>query len=257
MNKLKQGLSILTLTMLLLAVAAAPILLMSYKNERMINQITVSVLSDDEEAVPELQNYDVRERLKVIEESTGVVEQQQDAIPEEKREEVLRKFKEQLSVLTKLGAVPPFDFTGEQQSSVSKRTYMSTQNSGRFVSILLVNVEYAGYRISGFMDAQTSLIYGFTIVANENQLVYDPNVISEEGFLEYLQIDSEEIDEHGDSICTASYYADEIFSLFAAKYNKDTHLIERYHFGFNGGERAREYTTVKDKNATLEIEPVQ
>lgn len=255
MNKIKQGLSVLLLSILLVSVAVAPILVMKYKNDRMFNHINVTALPKErEDEKLKEQNYDVNERLYIIRKSSNVIEQQADMISEEKRREILQGMEEQFQRLVELGCLPQIVFPDSYQAAIYKTTYMAPHNPTESISLWGINVSYDGYFISAYMDSDLSVLYGFTLMSDEEPFLFTIAEQPEEKFLEYLGLGSSSVDKEGERYLAESYLAENIISMFIATYNEDTQEIHSFYFAGNGTRRYNIVTSLNQNGSTCLVE---
>lgn len=235
MSRVKQGLGVLAIFGLLVTVAAAPILVMMYKNNRMFGRINVTslpVVEGDGEKTQ--QSSDIRERLCIIREAPNVIVQQADAVSDEKKRDIVSIMEEELEKLTGLGIIPQLVFPDVYQASVSKITYIKSQNPKEAVSLWEMHVRYEGLDIIAYMDTDVFLLYGFDIIFEGENSLYSVMELPEEEFLQYLQLGLESVDEEGERFSVAAYYSESIISVFAATYDEKEQKVHSFEFGSQG-----------------------
>lgn len=261
MSKRKQSFCILLFVVLLTVTAAAPILLMTYENSRMLNRVTVSTLSAEEtEGQNSPRVYDTRKRLEIIRLASGVIEQQTELLSEEQQGDIVRAMKEQLERLADAEVLPRLGFSDEYSATVHKKTYIISQNPNDSVSIWTIFVQYLEFQVVAYMDMNTSLLYGFNIISDNNNLSYAPQVQPQEEFLTYLQLEGESPGEEGESFYANTYYGANIISVFVAIYDEKTQQVISYNlgdYGISGKKALKEYTTIKGEEAESEVAPSQ
>lgn len=202
MNNLKQNIKILTLFVLLIVVTATPLFLIEFSNERLINQLNIVTIQkesmDDEYSENPSTNYNTAERIQVIRNAqnskTGAVtEQQLIYLSDEEERNLIDSVEAQLAVLHNLGALPQFEFPNEYNTIISKTSYINTLNPNNSVGVWFINIEYPNMVVNLQMDTETSILYQVSISSNTDTLDYDHSQLSFLSFLNYLQIEPQNL----------------------------------------------------------------
>lgn len=202
MNNIKQNTKIITLFALLIVVAATPLLLIESNNERILNKLNIVTIQnesmDDGHSDDLSSNYNITERIQIIRNAqtskTGAVtEQQLSYLSDEEERSLINSMEAQLAILNNLGVLPKFEFSKEYNTRISKTTYINTLDPNNSVSVWYITVEYSDILVNVQMDTETSILYQVFISSYTDTLDYDPSQLSFLSFLNYLQIEPQNL----------------------------------------------------------------
>ncbi len=257
MNRLKQGIKIAMMFVLLFAIVCAPLGYMEYQNRRMIDKITLSPirLSWTDSVKEPAQDYNFWERIGMVNQSVRV---QSSALTEFGNESVadlaaaglVRTMEEQLKKLCEYNALPELELSEPTAVSVFKETYTSADEANQSdlsLSVWEITAEYENYYICAYMDAEISALYDITIIAESQSIIYDAGAsaavgsagfiydadISEVGFLKYLLDFSPvpDVKERDELFTANAYYSEDTIVLRLYSVNKETNRYTSYRFG--------------------------
>lgn len=233
----KQRLIIALLFCLLGTMAAAPIMLLDRSSAQLINAVHAEAMSSGWEILPPsgLESFDSFQRILTIKSSLAlssdmVVSMQEDILSGERTTQLAEKAKEQLLILQQADALPSIDLSGGYRPIILRRSYMDMQNPDGAVSILRVQLHYADYYVDVYMDADAWVLYDVSITAREGRLLYSSDVLSPEGFLEYLESTSDGREKNGEVFDVMAMYDKRAIRLFVFSRNRQTGEITQYNF---------------------------
>lgn len=241
MKKLKQGIKVIIMFVLLFAIVGTPLLFMEYQNRRIINEIVLSPMQPVQiDGKNELiQDYNIWERIGII---TQTIKVRSSILTDFKNEEIanlavteiIKTMEKQLTTLCEYNALPELTFSNLIEASVFKETYAYQPeeiSSKLSISIWAIQAEYEDYYIYAYMDTEMSALYDITILSQNDDFVYQPD-ISKNGFLEYLLTFSPVSDIYvGDELFMANgSYTEQIISLHLCSINEVTNQFTNYRF---------------------------
>lgn len=234
MSALKQNICILFLFALLVAVASIPLFLISYNNSRLMDNVIIADLPlQSGNNQQHAQSYNVWERMKTVKEAEVVIEQPSYSLLYEIKDNVIGAMEDQLRELQALKALPPFTFTTDYQSAISKKTYISPQNPKDALNVWIIHAEYPDFYVNTYMDIETHVLYSITITSKPETFLYERDSLSKDGFLAYLQPDAKDIKEQEERFDIAGYYSEKSISLFVISHNERSQKTTTYTFDDN------------------------
>lgn len=200
MEKQKQWIKILLLFMLLLFIAAAPLILADGQSDRLMNKVVLSPNETDDQSAEKGGAFqgNMWERIKCIRQFSDIsVKTETDTVffLEQAQEELIRTMEEQMNAIERYHALPHLDFTAAQRAESTKMIYWqgdSQLESG--ISAWNLWVEYPSFSVSAHMDAESSALYEVTILfhASKKTDVIFSSDMNKNGFFQYLNSFSKE-----------------------------------------------------------------
>lgn len=214
MRKLNKNFKIASLFLLLLVVAATPVLITEFRNQRLIDKPNIIAISTKSLEIDGNTNFDnniikrIQTIVKVRTSKTGVTTEQQISVKDKISNELIESFKEQIIILQKIQALPQFDITNEYSIDyLEKTTFMDSINPDNLVSVWNIAISYQGLGIRGIMDIDTSVIYEISIYSEDDNIQLNKSQVSVEEFLKYLKIDPNKVEQKYDHIY--HFYSDD------------------------------------------------
>ncbi|NBI61991.1 hypothetical protein D3Z38_02650 [Clostridiales bacterium] len=194
MRKQKQWVEILLLFMVLILIAATPLILADEQSSSLMNKVVLSPNEADDQPAGKISasQESMWDRIRCIRQFSYVkvmTETDSAFFSKQAKEELIRTMEEQLTAIKKHHALPSLDFTAMRRAESSKIIYWQDNaqlESG--VSTWYLCVEYPNFSVYAHMDAETSALYEVTIlfdVSKKASLIFSSD-INEKGFLQYL-----------------------------------------------------------------------
>lgn len=242
MNRLKQGIKIIIMFVLLIAVVGTPLFYMEYQNQHMIDEIILSpiepIQTGGDNVTP--QDYNLWERINIVNQSVKVVSSsliadfKNENVANQALTEIIKTMEKQLMTLCEYNALPDLMFSDVLQVSVFKETYtLQTEalRSELSISVWAIEAEYENYHIYAYMDIELSALYDVTIQAKKQNFVYESDITAN-GFLEYLMTFSDipDVQEHKELFSANGSYSGQTIVLHLYSVNKETNKFTSYRF---------------------------
>lgn len=253
MSRLKQGIQIIMIFVLLFTVVVAPLLYMQHQNRHMLNEITLSPMrpiqtgGKDEPA----QDYNIWEHIGIVNQAVEVSSSVLSAFNNENIAnlaitEIIKAMEKQLTTLCEYHALPDLTFSDVLQVSVSKKTYTyktETIRSDLSISVWAIDAEYENFIVYAYMDTKISALYDVVIQSKNDYFVYG-NDISENEFLEYLLTFSPipDMQKREEMYAANGYYMGKTIVLHLYSVNKKTNKFTAYRFS----ERNKSESSISD-----------
>lgn len=241
MSRLKQGIQIIMIFVLLFAVVGAPLVYMQYQNRHMLNEVRLAPMQPwQTDAKNEIaQDYNIWERIGIINQSVRVSSPflsafKDESIANQAIAEIIKAMEKQLTTLHEYHALPDLTFSDVLEASVSKETYTyktETIRSDLSISVWAIHAEYESFHVYVYMDTKISALYDVTIQSKKNYFIYGKD-ISENGFLEYLQTFSPipDVQEREEMYTAYGSYMGKTVALYLYSVNKETNKFTEYKF---------------------------
>lgn len=238
MNRLKQGINITVMFVLLVAVVGAPLFYMEYQNQHMINEVILSPMEPIQTGSDNItpQDYNLWERIKIVNQSVKVASSsiitdfKNENVANQAITEIVKNMEKQLTTLCEYNALPDLAFSDVLQVSVFKETYI-LQTEVLSISVWAIYAEYENYHVYAYMDTELSALYDVTIQAKKQNFIYETD-ISANGFLEYLMTFSAipNVQEREELFSANGSYLGQTIVLHLYSVNKETNKFTSYRF---------------------------
>ncbi len=189
------------------------------------------------------QKDSVWERIKLICDPEAVVNMMEYSALHDSsdlQEKLISTMEDQLKLLQSFDVFPELSFSDAVSISFLKGTYMSISSDNdeyidlsvpkQMISIWILIVEYSDFTVHAYMDAETSALYDITVTSRNDGFLHSTS-ISENGFLEYLQLFSDESGENEDVFLVGGYRSDQMICMYPISVNKENGQIVSYSIG--------------------------
>lgn len=241
MHRLKQGMKIIIMFVLLLAVVGAPLFYTEYQNRHMINEIILSPMqpihTNGENETEK--DYNIWERIGIVNQSVKVRSSvlsnfKNEDIANQAVTEIAKTMEKQLTTLCEYNVLPDLTLSDVIQVSVFKETYTHQTEALRSelsISVWAIEAEYENYHVYAYMDTKLSALYDVTIQAKNHNFIYETD-ISANGFLEYLMTFSAipNVQEREELFSANGSYLGQTIVLHLYSVNKETNKFTSYRF---------------------------
>lgn len=222
------------LFLLLILVALVPMFITERNTAAELNKLHASALSADQEVQVEQASVSSLDHLMLIANAniskTGVTSEKEfNGIPADLQEKILSAFQKQVTLLQTNGALPMFSVSANSSLlSLTKMSFMNTQNAGKVVSVWETLIQSDQYKIFIWMDVETEKIYQYGMNINGNGNGLNLTNISFQAFADYLGFSSGQIELSDESKGFETYvvYTDQ--ASFTYCFFKDSFYFEYF-----------------------------
>ncbi|WMJ23427.1 hypothetical protein RBG61_01810 [Paludicola sp. MB14-C6] len=197
MNNIKKKLMIVSLLLLLLFIALAPILLTEINNQNLINKPNIVTISTEStERSHSNNNFSTMERICTIvnanNQKTGIItEQKKLNLSEQQVKEIFNKMQYQIKNLQNQSVLPSFDIAENYNKiDISKRMYVEAIDSNEVVSTWEIMLDNDAFSIRAVIDVNTSIIYEISIFSRIDKQGFDVSRVETSNYFKYLNIES-------------------------------------------------------------------
>lgn len=232
MSKHKQNFKIFALFLLLLGIVAFPMLLITYQDQHLQNEIHLYSVESHSDKENTASQYSVWDKLQILKSAVIISQTKYNAITEYaySTKDLISAVEEELKHLQTFQAISELEFSEVLQSSFLRKTYINNSVSSNLaLNIWEIYIEYPDFGVLVYMDEETHVLYAVSVYSTNGGFP-SQDALSQDGFLQYLekkstvQPDSEEVFE-----VTSTYTATEM-SLSLFSYNKTTGQVTFYDF---------------------------
>ena len=228
MKKLKHLGIIGSLLLLLLTLAASPILLTSVQNQKLMQQVYTAPLPQEPPITENSLTFP--EKIKIMQtalKGNGTVVQQKITLDDTLLNELAGNVKKQLHALEQLNVIPPLELTQDYYiDNLSKMIFLDADSPQKIVNVQEFTLVIENYSIFMWMDMETSMIYDFAIYSKDSLPIFK-NDWQPFLFMKYLGLSMENVSYKGYEDGGWIIYSDDFIDL-AINFERNSKYISYY-----------------------------